>query len=178
MLEYEDIKGYLHYYAFRFQNNDFEHWELVNEAWIVVHKLNKIEFASQGIRWAMLTYRAVQTQHRRYGSSTATVLPLETDAGLNMLVGDMLAKPNRYVPSTDTIDNVDTISWLADNARLSLDARILLDQRFGRCMTFDEIAEGRNCTRENIRLLVKKIITRLCRAAQRLERRELLVSTG
>ena len=178
MLAYEDIEGYLHYYARRFQNFRFEYWELINEAWIVAHGLNKIQFASQGIRWAMISYKARENQLRRQGSSTARVLPLWTDAGINKLVGDMLAKPNSYVPSTDTIDNIDTISWLADNARLSLDARILLDQRFGRGMTLREIAEDRHCTSENIRFKIKGIITKLCEAARRLERRELLVSAG
>lgn len=170
MLELKDIIRYLHYYAFRFENNRFEHWELINEAWIVVHGLKHIEFASQGIRWAMISYRRRENQHRRHGSSTATVLPLETDAGINKLVIKMTAVPSRHTPE---MDNLDTIGWLANNAQLSTDERILLDQRFGRYMTLQDIADGRHCTHQNVLQKMNRVITKLCRAARRLERREL-----
>lgn len=168
MIALNDIIRYLHYYAFRFQNERFEHWELINEAWIVVHKLNRIEFASQGIRWAMMSYKQKENQYRRHGSSTAKVLPLETDAGINKLVRDMVAKPSNYTPD---IDNIDMIGWLANNARLSIDERVLLDQRFGRHMTLQDIAAGRHCTHQNVNQLLSKIINKLCQAAQRLDRR-------
>ena len=174
MLKFEDIVGYLHHYAFRYENATFEHWELINEAWIVVHKLNHIQFASQGIRWAMMSYKAKENQRRRYGSSTARILPISTDAGINKLVKEMIAKPSNYEHRTDTID---TISWLADNACLSMSERILIDQRFGRQMTQSAIARVRNCTRQNISQRIKITIYKLCCAARRLERRELVVHT-
>lgn len=167
MLALDDIIRYLHYYAMRFEDNQFERWELINEAWIAVHKLKHIQFASQGIRWAMLGYKRVERQLRRKGSSTATILPLETDAGINKLVVDMMAKQD---VSMNRMDTIDTISWLANSARLSLDERILIDQRFGKGMMLREIATTRNCTRQNVKMLLNRIISKLCRAARRLER--------
>ncbi len=169
MLELEDIIGYLHYYAFRYENNRFEHWELINEAWIMVHKLNHIEFASQGIRWAMMEYKRRENQHRRYGSSTARVLPLETDAGINKLVRELAAKPIQLTPD---IDNVDLISWLANNAKLSLDHRMLLDQKYWKHMTHMDIADTRGVTYQAVGQIFDRIIDKLCLAARRLERRE------
>lgn len=167
MLAFDDIVGYLHYYAFRFQSRNFEHWELINEAWMAVHRLNNIKFASQGIRWAMLVYKKKENQHRRYGSSSAVILPLETNMGINKLVMNMTAKP---IKSMSDMDNIDTISWLANNACLSLDERMVIDQRFGKGMTMESIACDRQCSHQNVYDLIERIIAKLCRAARRLER--------
>lgn len=168
MLVLKDIIGYLHYYAYRYENDRFEHWELINEAWMVVHRLNRIQFASQGIRWAMMSYKARENQYRRYGSSTATILPLETDAGINKLVREMIARP---VELRYRVDDADTISWLADNACLSLDERMMLDQRYWKHMGLKDIADTRGVTHQAINQRLGIITHKLCLSAQRLERR-------
>lgn len=67
MLAFEDIEGYLKYYAARLQDSRTEFWELVSEAWLRIHELNEIKFACQGIRWAIANYKSEQRSltHRR-----------------------------------------------------------------------------------------------------------------
>ena len=175
MLAYEDIAGYLHYYANRFEDYQFEHWELVNEAWIVVHKLNHIKFASQGIRWAMITYKAKELRHRRFGCPKAKIVSLETPTVFGRMLQDMISDPKRY---STMVDDIDVINGLADEAQLSLDQRLLLDQRYWKCMCLQEIAMTRRCTRENVRLLLNRILRKLQSAARRLERWDNIVLAG
>lgn len=116
-----------------------------------------------------------ERRHRHHGNPAARILPLYTDVGMNLLVTNMMCASTKH--TTDQVDNADMISWLSNNACLSLDERLLLDCRFKRQMSFKEIACMRGCTHQHISLRMKRIITMLSCAAIRLERKELLVYT-
>ena len=68
-LTFEQVKPVMHKWASIFQNNQFEKWELINEAWLngKVRFLpqSKIKLASNRIRCDMIDYMRVQSGGRR-----------------------------------------------------------------------------------------------------------------
>ena len=58
MLSFEELEPALHKWAYHFENDKFDHWELINQVWLVgsVQKLKHIQYASQRIKWDMMDY--------------------------------------------------------------------------------------------------------------------------
>ncbi len=58
MLTFKELESALHKWAHHFQNDRFEHWELINQVWMMgnIQKLKYIKFASQRIKWDMIDY--------------------------------------------------------------------------------------------------------------------------
>ncbi len=58
LLTFEQLQPALHKWARHFQNNRFDHWELINAVWEIgqVQKLNCIKFASARVRYDMIDY--------------------------------------------------------------------------------------------------------------------------
>ncbi len=172
MLSYGQLAGGLHYHAYRFESRWFEHWELVNEAWIAVHEMDEIKLARVAIPWRMLDYMRAENKFKnrgRYRSTKQTmrVVSLYTPITENLMLKDMIARPKKY---NAIVDNQDTIDWLADNGRLSIDERIMLDMRFYKCMLHIEIARALHCTESRISQRLSIIIKKLQAAAKRLRR--------
>lgn len=161
-LEYKQIEVYLHYYAGKFQSKYFEHDELINEAWMVVYKLDNIRFASQGIRWAMLHYIQIERAKAHKGNSKAVLCSIEKEMGIGILLKDIFAHPKNYLQTTE---DKDLISGILRNANLNMRDRILLDVLFYRGWTQVKIAKLRGCTRQAISLHLDRIIQKLTRVA-------------
>ena len=68
-LTFEQVENHFHKWAHIFQNNMFEHWELINSAWLEgkVRFLpqSKIKFASYRIRCDMIDYMRFTLKSRR-----------------------------------------------------------------------------------------------------------------
>lgn len=164
-LEYNEIKAYLHYYAGKFQSKYFEHDELVNEAWMIVHRLDHIEFASQGIRWAMLSYIRKERGKVNKGSSKAFICSIEDKAGLyTNLIKDVIEDPKNF---NQSIEDSDFIVILLSKSGLRIDERILIDQIYFRGWTQRKVAQLRGCTPEAIRQKFNKILKKITRVAMR-----------
>ena len=67
-LKFEQVESHLHKWARFFENSRFEHWELINSAWLYgkVRLLpqSKIRFASKRIKHDMMDYMRKETKYR------------------------------------------------------------------------------------------------------------------
>ena len=164
-LEYDEIKAYLHYYAGKFQSKRFEHDELVNEAWMIVHKLNHIGFASQGIRWAMWSYISKEHAKAHKGNRKAVVCSIEKEYKFTeLLIKDIITDPKKY---NQNIEDSDLVKVILNKSKLRMDEIILIDQLYFRGWTQKRIADLRGCTRQNINLKLERILDKITRVAMR-----------
>lgn len=147
----------MHYYAGIYQSKWFEHDELVNEAWIAVRNLDRIEFASQGIRWAMLTYIKKERAKAHKGSKKAVICSID-DVLLKIIIKD----PKNFL---QTIEDSDLVSGILIKSGLDMKDRILIDLLYFRGWTQKKIAELRGCTRQNINMRLDIILEKLNRVA-------------
>lgn len=159
-LELKQIRGYLHHYAAKFQNNTLEHWELVNEAWIKVHSLNNIEFASQGIKWAMIQYRDKMYRQRKRRNLDASITSIDADALDTLCRKDLIFDTLNCFKDIDNIDQLTVIS-----RNLSLDERLLIDQRYYQELKLKEIAYIHGVKKQAIAMRLAKIIEKMKRIA-------------
>ena len=69
MFTLEDLEPALHKWAYHFQDNRFEHWELINEVWLRgnIQKVPHIKQVSQKIKWEMISYMREQSKYRLKG---------------------------------------------------------------------------------------------------------------
>lgn len=164
-LEFDEIKAYLHYYAGRFQSKYFQHDELVNEAWMIVHKLEHIEWASAGIRWAMLLYINKQRALNHKGSTKAVIFSIEKETGLyNKLIKDIIEDPKNF---NQSIDDKDLVKSILDRAHLSMSERILIDQIYFRGWNCVKIAKLGDRTHQAVRRRLNKVLDRITKIAMR-----------
>ncbi len=162
-LPFADIEAYLHYYAGRFRNQRFEHWELVSEAWLGIYPLTIPKFASQGICWAMGNYKRYQYAKDHKGKKDVVIQSLDDANAEGLYIRDILeaAVSNRQQKADD-----------AEYARsllkkLDMKDRLLIDERFFRGLTLQQIGKIHGCTKETIRLRVNKVIDKLRFRAKR-----------
>lgn len=171
-LTYTELAGGLHYHAHKYESRWFEHWELVNEAWIAVHEMKHIKLARMAIPWRMLDYMRTENKFKNRGRYCSTkhtmkVVSLYTPIYENLMIKDVIARPKKY---NDIVDNQDTINWLADNGRLSIHERLMLDMRFHKGMTQKEVGIELHCTESRISQRLTIIMLKLQAAAKRLRR--------
>lgn len=173
MIPYENISARLHKCAHRYQCNFFEHWELVNEAWIAVHQMSNIKLVMLAIPYRMIDYMRRETQyrfrrnHNKGGGKRIGFISLYHPVGIEgMTIKDVIENPKCYNGDTD---NIDTINWLMCHSGLSMRDRLILDMRFHKGMTCKEIGAAvgidKNFVSQQFRLIKLKMTT----AARRLE---------
>ncbi len=156
MLVYKDIKGWLHYYANIYQSNYFEHDELINEAWIAIKDLTIPAFASAGIRWAMSSYKQKIYRQKHRGRKDSKIQSIDDSICDGLFLKDILAALIKgYVLDTDGVPA------LLNNPRLTLENRLLIDQRYVRNLTLNEIGKIYGVTGEAIRQRLNKLLTTL-----------------
>ncbi len=158
-IEYKEIERYLHYYAGRFQSKELEHDELVNEAWIGIYSLKIPQFASQGIRWAMKSYRDKQLRLRHRRNTKMTISTIDGEITGNLLSSALIDLFDCYrgIETKDSIDKIFKILNLAD--------RLLVDQRYYQGLTLQAIAAIHGCTKSNISFKLNRILDKLKKAA-------------
>lgn len=151
MLAYEDIAGRLHNCAHRYENFMFEHWELVNEAWIAVHRMKSVKLAMIAIPWRMIDYmrnencfRLNRNRNRRdVGKTQIRLTSLHQPINYEgRMLKDVLESKKNFMHDVETRDTIDVI---ASHTYLTLDERMLLDQRFHKRMSWRDIAKTRSC---------------------------------
>lgn len=158
-LPLNEIEAYLHYYAGRFQNNRFEHNELVNQAWIAINDLTIPEFASAGIRWAMQSYMDRQYRQDHRGKIGSVIQSIEDEIIEGVFLKDNFVGPKNK--RNRDFENRDYVRYLLRNGNLSLSDRLLLDQRFYQEMRVRDIAKVHNCTVTNIHYRLRRIAGKL-----------------
>ncbi len=163
-LPYEEIKGYLHYYALRLRNNRFERWELVNEAWIKIYPLEIPAFASAGIRWAMITYKKLQYAQDHKGSSTIMVSSIDDEIADGLFSKNILITPKDR--QKKNLEDTDYVNYLLRSPALSLSDKLLIDQRFFQGLTLRQIGRIYSVTYEAVRLRLEKILDKLKRISE------------
>lgn len=163
-LKYDEIKAYLHYYAGRFQSKWFEHDELVNEAWMIVSKLEHIEWASAGIRWAMIAYMNKQKALRRKGNKSAVIGSIDNENINGSIIKEIIKCPK--VPN-QTLEDSDFIEILLCKSNLRMDERILIDQIYFKGWNCGKIAKLRECTHQNVRQKLKKVLDKITKVAMK-----------
>jgi DNA-directed RNA polymerase specialized sigma subunit len=157
-LPYDKIVGYLYHYAGRFCSNRFEIDELVNEAWIAIYGLETIEFASQGIRWAMLSYKKRQYMQDHRGLRSSVIGSIDDGIIEGLIHKNILFAPDKR----KEIEDRDCVKHLLRNAKLSMKDRLLIDQRYYQGLSMVEMAKIHNCTKQNIYFCLDKIKAKLC----------------
>ncbi len=157
-LPYNEIEAYLHHYAGKFQNSEFEHWELVNEAWLGIYDLTIPQFASNGIRWAILRYKQKKYRRKYRGSGRAkgiTIQSIDEEITNNIFCKDTLMAP--LSKKMKNIDDSDYVTHLLHNPKLSLANKLLIDQRYFQDLTLTQIGKIHGRTKEAIRIRLKKL---------------------
>lgn len=88
-LTFEQLKPALHKWAHHFQNEKYEHWELINAVWVMgsVQKLH-INLASRRIRFDMIEYMRKEENFKRRKRDEANGVFVPKVASLNFLVAE------------------------------------------------------------------------------------------
>ena len=149
----------MHYYAGRFQGRAFEHDELVNEAWIGIYNLKIPQFASQGIRWAMISYKDKQLRLRHRRNTKMTISTIDGEITGSLLGSALIDLFDCY----RDVDTKDSINRLVNKLRLA--DRLLIDQRYFQGLTLQEIAKIHGCTKTNIGNKLERILSKLKQVA-------------
>jgi len=154
----------LHYYAGRFQNTQFEHWELVSEAWIGIQDYTNPKFASAGIRWAMQKYIRETIGQNHRGCKKSIIQSIDEEIMDNLFCKDTLVAP--VDKRTEDNENTNYVNCLLNDHRLSLADKLLLDQRYFQGLTLRQIGEIHEYTFEAIRQRLNRIIIALKKIAK------------
>lgn len=157
MLPFDDIRKLLYYYALKFTDKRFETDELVNEAWIKIHTLTIPQFASNGIRWAMQTYKQLEYARDHHRHTGATVTPYSQLSDESLLQHVAVYHDTSY----HDIDNKEFVDYILHNSNLSLSDLLIVDMRFRRHMTLREIAKHYGCSYEWIRQRIGNVIKKV-----------------
>lgn len=158
-LPLNEIEAYLHYYAGRFQNDRFEHDELVNEAWIKIHELNIPQFASAGIRWAMQSYIKHEYMQDHRGKPKSVIQSIDEEIMQNLFLSGTISAPKDR--RLQIAEDVEYAHSLLCNPNISLADRLLIDQRYIQGLWLSQIAKIHGCTKANISYKLRKIMDKL-----------------
>jgi RNA polymerase sigma factor (sigma-70 family) len=161
MLTFEQLKPALHKWARYFRNNQFEHWELINEVWAMgnVQKLPHVNLASKRVKWDMIDYMRDRTVIRHKAQGTFYPSTKELDA--------LTGESEREVPSflavqeQSQLDTKDYFEWLLRGFSRQCKLIITLKYRCG--YNFAEIAPVIGVTPSRISELHAEILPRLGR---------------
>lgn len=104
---YQQLAPFLHRWAFHFQNRKYDHWELVNSAWLSrrVQKLKNLLFASASIKYAMIEYMRSEEKSRVHTKQRPQFISLPDDIGL-------LKVTNNREINDYKVETVDFFDWL------------------------------------------------------------------
>ncbi len=153
-LPYDDIKRFLHYYAGKFQSKDFEHWELVNEAWIGIHGLTNPHYVSNGIRWAIQCYKAKMHRQKHKGKPKSFIQSIDEAVVDGLFLKDILVAPVHK----KEVDNRAYVGCLLRNPKLKLEDKLLIDQRYFQGLTMPQIGKIHGVTKQAISLKLQKVV--------------------
>ncbi len=155
-IQFKDAVALLHYYAGKFNNNRFDHWELVNETWMRIYRI-KIEdsnLLSIAIRRAMMTYIHIQLRHDHWWSPETKVCSIETPVTGAKVLRDFIP-----VPGDKLYDDRDELYWLLNNTTSLTDKnRQLIEEHFLQEKSLPEIAKEWNCSRVGLGFMRRKIL--------------------
>lgn len=133
MLSYKDVQAALHKWAYRFENDQFEHWDLISAVWVKgdVQQLNDIKLASNRIKWDMIDYMRQVTQFRtrkrndasgRFMAKTVSLNTVITEKGNE--IQEVLCVKNS-IPS-ENLERKDFLDWLLKGCSYTQKLIILL----------------------------------------------------
>jgi hypothetical protein len=158
-LPYEKIKGYLHYYAGRFQCRRFEKWELINEAWIRIYGLENPKWASAGIRWAMQSYMLQQRQQDHRGKVGSKIRSIDEELAEGLFCKGLLTAPKDT--QLQVAEDVEYAHCLLRNPNVSLADKLLIDQRYFQGLEQGQIAKIHGCAKSNISYKLSRVLRNL-----------------
>lgn len=162
-LPLEEIERYLHHYAGRFQCKRFEHWELVNEAWIRIHGLTISQWASAGIRWAMQTYTNRQRMQDHRGKPSSRIRSIDEEIADGLFCKGLIEAPKDRRLQVD--EDCEYAHHLLRSSRISLADKLLIDQRYFQGLKLRQIAKIHGCSYSNIGMRLSKIANTLRKLA-------------
>ncbi len=155
---FEKVRPFLHYYAGRFQNSRFDHWELINEARLRICKygLPHPKYASAGIRWAMISYMKQQRSQDHRRNVGAVILSLD------LAVDERSMKSFVIQPETSTNNIDDERKWLNllidGSGLLSLDDKQLINEHYFQGKSVSQMARERNVSPSAMSWRKRKIL--------------------
>ncbi len=152
-LYYEQIAAYLHYYANKYQKRGFEHWELVNEAWIRTRNLRNMKFASSGIRWAMLHYMKEQWAEKQHKDKSIVSIEEESQFQGIFIKDIVIDSQNHNL----VVENLDLVEKLLRKDKLNVKEQILIDKLYFKDWPKNKIAKLIECTPGNITHMLRRI---------------------
>lgn len=158
-LPLKEIEAYLHYYAGRFQRKRFEHWELVNQAWIDIYDLEIPQYASAGVRWAMQRYIRQQYMQDHRGNTKSVIQSIDEEVVKNLFLSGLIAAPKDK--RLQVAEDIEYAHCLLRNPNISLADRLLIDQRYFQDLWIKQIAKIHGCTKTNIIYKLNRIIKKL-----------------
>ena len=160
-LAYEQIQGILHHEAELHAGHSFEHWELINEAWLVVQGLSTTYWAKNSVSWAMLNYITAQSQLAKRGNPNANIVSLSApEEGEEPEESFLLSIMDGGVnPTLSSIERKDFVKFLWDNT--TLDEQDLIQQRFYEGLSVRQIAQKFQITPECVYQRIERVFTRI-----------------
>ena len=161
-LKLDAIIGYMHYYASLYETSNIDHWELINEAWIRLqrHNITNPKFASSSIRWSMQCHITKINKQRNRVNAEAKKYSLSTRLADGLTLVDVIG-----INTEKNIERIDLLASLLRKAKVKRRNLLLIKRRFVDNMSFSEIAEIENITREavsqRLKYTLKKIRERM-----------------
>ena len=165
MLTYPQVALALHKWAFKYQSNDFEYWELINAVWAKgdVQKLEHEQFISGRVKWDMIDYMRSIHDFRRDRRKEAADKHIERQYSMNQLldnaeIGDFIENKTAE-PVQSSLETKDYFDWLARG--LSKNEAILLKMRFIDEQKLKDIALILNMTESRVSQVLSQLLIRL-----------------
>lgn len=164
---FQEVEGYLRYYAARFKSNRFDYWELINEAWLKIKDQPNPKYWSAGIRWVMRNYTHLQIRRDTRGNLDVSVTSLDAEYNGNEDNTLMNNISDESMSSSEIalIENKEQISKLVEKAGLEFKDVLLIFQYYYQESTLRELAKRYDCSFQTIYNKLQAIQKKLKRVA-------------
>ena len=151
-LTFEQLAPIFHICAARYQNNKYDHWELIDAVWAKgeVQNLDDIRLTRKAIEYDIIDY--IREREGRPARARLTSLDDAPDIQSEERVRD--------------IDNKDELECVYKSAGLDNKERQIINWYHIEGFTQQEIARDLGCTEANINQRLKRIMIRLKAAAK------------
>ncbi len=176
MLTFEQLKLTLHKWAHHFQNEKYEHWELINAVWAMgsVQKLH-INLASKRIKYDMMDYMRSQENFRRRQRDEDGGVFVPKYISMQTLIGDdcEFLETLECRVERNSGDTEDYFNWIVSG--FSRREKLVVKLYFIKNFTMAEISRVIGVTESRISQILtnslKRIRVRLCAVDPELKKR-------
>lgn len=156
---YEEVEGYLKYYAYRFDSNRFQADELINVAWMGIRNQTNPKYWSAGIRWAMQNYIKKELSRDSWGTSaTIVVVSMDQEVDDGYAIKDLIGCVDN---SQLLVDDKEILLQLIHKCKLKVKHKTMLYQYYFLGMNQEEIGKLHGNTRQNVSTVLQRVLKKL-----------------